>query len=88
MLKHVDVKKNFLRKFVPLVKPEHVFAREKDIAVGQAVAETRAEVLGGPEFGRPILRPALEQPGFGRFAVAVLAAPLGPVVRARLVGGQ
>ena len=29
---------------MPLVKPAHVFGREKEIAVGRAVAETRAEV--------------------------------------------
>ena len=44
LLKCLDAKNNFLRKFVPLVKPAHEFAREKEVAMSRAKAEARAKV--------------------------------------------
>ena len=40
----MEAKNNFLRKVIPLVKSVRTFAREKEVAVAEARAESHAEL--------------------------------------------
>src|SRR6185312_10813349 len=90
---HVDGREPELLAVSFVECPDAVFpvatTHAEDFAGGdRGCGEAGAKPLRGPELGRAVLGPAFQESRLGRFTVPVLPAPLWPVVRARLVGGQ
>ena len=72
----MEAKNNFLRKVMPLVKYAWTFAREKEVAVAEARAESHAELRSLWEENRAMREQILELTGSARGK-----SPVRPFVR-------
>ena len=72
----MEAKNNFLRKVMPLVKSVRMFAREKEVAVAEARAESYTELRSLRKENRAMWEQILELTGSARGK-----SPIRPFVR-------